>query len=518
MSATGRHKLLIVSRRPRRGAVFVTALWVTILLTAMVLVMCRSMRVEATASANRATKAQADAIERGVEQYVLCQVDGCNGDATMVTACPAQGMALGGGYFWILRPWPDNYQQQGYGITDEGGKVNLNATWLKDTQLQNLPNLDQTIADAIIDWRDSDSTPSGTNGAENDYYNTLSDFPYNAKNADFESVEELLLVRDVTKDLLFGQDLNRDGVVTPAEQNAAGSNGVTFDSQYNDPRGLYPFVTAYSMEATTAADGTAMLNVRTADQSKLQQLLQQKLPSSATTIMGHLRPFLGGTTTGGGTGRGGSTGTGGTGTGGSTVNRFTSIWNFYTASQMKPEEFAALSDYVYFDATTTIVGGTSGASGGGGASAAKAIVGRLNINTASKQALMALPNLTEADADTIVAQRSTGGDLSSIAWLAQTGLAAQKLNDISNDITTRSYVYSADIVAVSGDGRTFKRMMVVVDGRSSPAKIIYRRDLTNYGWPLDPQIRDQLRTGTFNPPNVTQEPAQGQANNGLNSL
>lgn len=509
MSANGRHKLLIVHRRPRRGAVFVTALWVTILLTAMVLVMCRSMRVEATASANRLDTAQADAIAQGAVQYVLAQVDGCNGDATMVTACPAEGMALGGGYFWILRPWPDNYQQQGFGITDEAGKVNLNATWLKDTQLQNLPNLDQTIADAIIDWRDTDSTPSGTNGAENDYYYTLSDFPYNAKNADFESVEELLLVRDVTKDLLFGQDLNRDGVVTPAEQNAAGQNSVTFDSQYNDPRGLFPFVTAYSMEATTAADGTAMLNVRTADQTKLNQLLQQKLPSSASTIMGHLRPFLGGTTTGGGTGRGGGTGAGG----GSSLNRFTSIWNFYTASQMKPEEFAVLSDYVYFDATATVVGGTSGAS-----SAAKSIVGRLNINTASKQAIMTLPGLAEADADTIVAQRSTGGDLSSIAWLSQTGLASTKIDLLSNDITTRSYVYSADIVAVSGDGRTFKRMMVVVDGRSSPAKVIYRRDLTSYGWPLDPQIRDQLRTGTFNPPNVSQEPAQGQANNGLNSL
>lgn len=511
MNATSRHKLLMTYRRPRRGAIFVTALWVTILLTAMVLVMCRSMRVEATASANRLDTAQADAIAQGAVQYVLSQVDGCNGDATMVTACPAEGMALGGGYFWILRPWPDNSQQQGFGITDEGGKVNLNATWLKDTQLMNLPNLDQTIADAIIDWRDTDSTPSGTNGAENDYYNTLSDFPYNAKNADFESVEELLLVRDVTKDLLFGQDLNRDGVVTPAEQNAAGSNGVTFDSQYNDPRGLYPFVTAYSMEAMTAADGTAMLNVRTADQTKLNQLLQQKLPSSASTIMGHLRPYLGGTTTGGS----GRTGTGSTGAPGGSTNRFNSIWNFYTLSQMKPEDFAVLSDYVYFDATTTVVSGTGG---NGGATAAKSIVGRLNINTASKQALMTLPGLVEADADTIVAQRSTGGDLSSIAWLSQTGLASTKLDAISNDITTRSYVYSADIVAVSGDGRTFKRMMVVVDGRSSPAKVIYRRDLTNYGWPLDPQIRDQLRTGTFNPPHVSQEPVQGQPNNGLNSL
>ena len=35
----------------------------------------------------------------------------------------------------------------------------------------------------------------------------------------------------------------------------------------------------------------------------------------------------------------------------------------------------------------------------------------------------------------------------------------------------------------------------VVDARQTPAKIVYRKDMTEFGWPLDPAIRDQLRSG-----------------------
>ena len=74
-------------------------------------------------------------------------------------------------------------------------------------------------------------------------------------------------------------------------------------------------------------------------------------------------------------------------------------------------------------------------------------------------------------------------------------LTPQKLAAIGNRITGRSFQYSADIVAVSHDGRAFKRVRIVVDARNTPPKIIYRRDLTSLGWPLPQQIRDQLRSG-----------------------
>ena len=62
-------------------------------------------------------------------------------------------------------------------------------------------------------------------------------------------------------------------------------------------------------------------------------------------------------------------------------------------------------------------------------------------------------------------------------------------------LTDKSYQYSADIVAVSADGKSFKRVRIVADARRTPARIVYRKDLTDLGWPLDESIRDHLRQG-----------------------
>jgi hypothetical protein len=77
-------------------------------------------------------------------------------------------------------------------------------------------------------------------------------------------------------------------------------------------------------------------------------------------------------------------------------------------------------------------------------------------------------------------------------------------------LTGASYRYSADIVAVSADGRAFKRVRIVVDSSqynplgnalgttTPPAVIVYRKDLTAYGWPLpisQKQFQDSAARG-----------------------
>lgn len=88
-----------------------------------------------------------------------------------------------------------------YGLSDEERKININKADVNTLRfLFELLGIDrgkaESIAASIVDWRDSDSgvTPYG---AENDYYQNL-DNPYNCKNADFETLEELLLVKDVS--------------------------------------------------------------------------------------------------------------------------------------------------------------------------------------------------------------------------------------------------------------------------------------------------------------------------------
>jgi len=92
-------------------------------------------------------------------------------------------------------------------ITDESGKLDINA--VSDILLKNfLPALGiknndaETITDSIMDWRDADELHR-LYGAESDYYMSLTN-PYKAKNADFDALEELLLVRGVTPEILYG--------------------------------------------------------------------------------------------------------------------------------------------------------------------------------------------------------------------------------------------------------------------------------------------------------------------------
>ncbi|MFZ7126507.1 MAG: general secretion pathway protein GspK [Desulfobacterales bacterium] len=95
----------------------------------------------------------------------------------------------------------------GIWIENSAGKINLNTA---DTPLLRLMlsglELDEdrvdTIVDSIMDWRDDDEFHR-LNGAESDYYQSLPD-PYRSKNAEFDSVEELMLVKGVTPELFHG--------------------------------------------------------------------------------------------------------------------------------------------------------------------------------------------------------------------------------------------------------------------------------------------------------------------------
>jgi general secretion pathway protein K len=92
-------------------------------------------------------------------------------------------------------------------IRDESGKLDLNAM----TSPQGYPQerfveifkrllrhleLDSRLADAAVDWIDPNIEPEA-GGAEEGYYRSL-DIPYGAKNAKFDSVEELALVKGFT--------------------------------------------------------------------------------------------------------------------------------------------------------------------------------------------------------------------------------------------------------------------------------------------------------------------------------
>lgn len=62
----------------------------------------------------------------------------------------------------------------------------------------------QVIVDSLTDWLDSDDSPMPS-GAENAYYLAL-DRPYPARNGLVEVIDELLQVRGITAEILYGND------------------------------------------------------------------------------------------------------------------------------------------------------------------------------------------------------------------------------------------------------------------------------------------------------------------------
>jgi general secretion pathway protein K len=105
-----------------------------------------------------------------------------------------------------------------FSITDESGKININTlTDANGIILNNLlVNLGisgedaSTIVDSILDWKDADDLHR-LHGAEDTYYQALP-VPYKAKNGKLDTLEELLLVRGMTPEILFGSG-SRPGLI-----------------------------------------------------------------------------------------------------------------------------------------------------------------------------------------------------------------------------------------------------------------------------------------------------------------
>lgn len=91
-------------------------------------------------------------------------------------------------------------------ILNESGKININEAnaALLRIMLNGFDIEEQQksiIVDSIMDWRDKDNLHR-LNGAEDDYYRSLSK-PYECKDGDFDSAEELLMVRGVTPEIFY---------------------------------------------------------------------------------------------------------------------------------------------------------------------------------------------------------------------------------------------------------------------------------------------------------------------------
>lgn len=186
-----------------RGIALLMVLWVLMILMVIVLSFSYLSRTEAMGTlAFRNAVIKKFLAEAGVQRAVM-EVIYRNQNKSLP---PVAGQEV-----WRLDATPHTVQTEtGYytvSIIDESGKVDINKTpelILKNILLNRGLKEEEadTIVDSIQDWRDPDDLHR-LHGAENDYYQSLKS-PYKARNADFETIEELLLVKGVTADLLYG--------------------------------------------------------------------------------------------------------------------------------------------------------------------------------------------------------------------------------------------------------------------------------------------------------------------------
>lgn len=423
-----------------------------------------------------------------------------------------------------------------YGLENESAKLNLNTVLLADQSgedgarklLMRLPGMTESIADAILDWLDEDHD-SRLLGAERDYYSSLNP-PYAPRNGPVASIEELLLVRDVTPALVFGADLNRNTGIEASEQpltvieNFDNSTGTL-------NRGWAAYLTLDSAETNLRADGTPKIDVNMDNLEELHKQLVQVLDrdmanfivafrqggaydgdepgqqaSSITidfsqpgrqrlnTILDLIgvstqiaKPGVGGGSggSGGGGNGGGDSGGGGGGRGdggrdggGSGEGRGGGGQNQNSRTVVSAafaDQPGAMQRYLPKLMDNLAV------------NAAPSIPGRLNINQAPRQLLAGIPGLTGTAVDQIISNRDvTLGqqrpEQVHETWLLSDGIVElQQMKKLMALVTTKGSVYRAQVVGFFDAEGPGDRIEVIIDATQKPPVVRRRWELRELG-------------------------------------
>jgi general secretion pathway protein K len=191
--------------RDERGVAIIIVLWVVMVLSLLISGFAFTMHVETRTAAYARMELKAQMLARSgfeVARMQLLLHDQSGADA---------------GYDALNQDWKTNTDlfvnhELGEGtfnvtITDEESRMPLNtASELELQRLMTLLNVDPSEGDIIVDstqdWREPGDLHR-LNGAKSDYYLSLLP-PYQCKDAPFDRVDELLLVRGVTPELFQG--------------------------------------------------------------------------------------------------------------------------------------------------------------------------------------------------------------------------------------------------------------------------------------------------------------------------
>ena len=279
----------------KKGSVLIVVLWASLGLVSVALLFGHSMLLAYRGADDDLSGRQADQAIEGAVRYaetLLTNLESPGGFPDL-TSYGSEAMLVGDATFWFL----GRADQTGTGLTrdfgliDEASKLNLNTAQFD--QLKALPGMTEEVAAAIVDWRDADETIT-PGGAESETYMRRQP-GYSCKNAPFESIEELALVSGVTREILYGEDANMNGVLDPNEDD--GDKTPPSDNADGKlDRGILEYVTVFSSEPKTRSDGTTP-RIDVGQDPQLEQSLETMLTETlgdaarAKKILDPLRPI-----------------------------------------------------------------------------------------------------------------------------------------------------------------------------------------------------------------------------------
>jgi type II secretory pathway component PulK len=197
--------------------------------------------------------------------------------------------------FSIVSPQEETEASGGlrFGLQNESARLNLSVLldWESDEPgaagqaLMQLPEMTEAIADAILDWIDGDDVPRPS-GAEADYY-VGQGLPYQPRNHVPAVLEELLLVRDVSRIHLLGADTNVNFRQDASEAQQTGGAPGAASAQTPWVR----LLTLYSAEANRTFQGQPRIDLNQEELSTLHEQLEQAFDRRAADFVVAYRQF-----------------------------------------------------------------------------------------------------------------------------------------------------------------------------------------------------------------------------------
>lgn len=410
------------------------------------------------------------------------------------------------------------YQDLRFGLQNESAKLNLNSLLISDQssttveqtfslqdRLLLIPGMNEEVADAILDWIDENDS-ARSYGAEAADYQSLS-LPYQPRNGPFANLDELLMVRGVTHELLYGVDSNRNFQIDADEQ-PVGALAQLDNSNGELNLGWSAYLTVHSSEINNTPAGVPKIDVNSGSLQTLHGELLEALGAAEANFIIAFRQFGPTESSNSGGNQSGNSSSNNNSPAGGDSGEPTSADSIQLDFEKEAEnEIGSLLDLVGVQVSVASEEGkppqlieSPWRDDGGSyrldfaelldvarSEPSERTAGRININLASRPVLLTVPGMTEVLADQILAQRNPAvdrlsGEQRHATWLIADGLVTlEEFKPMFPFLTTGGDVYSCQVVGFFDDGTARARAQVVLDRSGDSTRLLSWENLSKLG-------------------------------------